>query len=58
VVTREKILESVWGFDTGVAENTVEAFVRLLRNKVDLPFSPKLIHTVRGIGYSLRLPQV
>jgi DNA-binding response OmpR family regulator len=57
VVTREKILESVWGFDTGVAENTVEAFVRLLRNKVDLAFSPKLIHTVRGIGYSLRLPQ-
>lgn len=57
VVTREKILESIWGFDTEIAENTVEAFVRLLRNKVDLPFSPKLIHTVRGIGYSLRLPQ-
>lgn len=56
VVTREKILESVWGFHTDVAENTVEAFVRLLRNKVDLPFTPKLIHTVRGIGYSLRLP--
>jgi DNA-binding response OmpR family regulator len=57
VVTRDSILDSVWGFDSEVAENTVEAFVRLLRNKVDLPFNPKLIHTIRGIGYSLRLPE-
>jgi DNA-binding response OmpR family regulator len=55
-VTRAAILESVWGFDSDVEENTVEAFIRLLRNKVDLPFEPKLIHTVRGIGYCLRLP--
>lgn len=56
-VTREAILESVWGFDHDVEENTVEAFVRLLRNKIDLPFGQKLIHTVRGIGYCLRLPE-
>jgi DNA-binding response OmpR family regulator len=54
VVPREIILNSVWGFDTEVAENTVEAFVRLLRNKVDQGREPKLIHTVRGVGYCLR----
>lgn len=55
-VSRSKILESVWGFDSDVEENTLEAFIRLLRSKVDFPFEPKLIHTVRGVGYSLRLP--
>jgi len=57
VVTRDTILDSVWGFDTEVNYNTVEAFVRLLRNKVDPNGQPKLIHTVRGIGYSLRQPE-
>lgn len=56
-VSRDTILESVWGFDSDVEENTVEAFVRLLRSKVDAGFEPKLIHTVRGIGYCLRLPE-
>lgn len=53
VITRDTILESVWGFDSDVAENTIEAFVRLLRLKVDST-GPKLIHTVRGVGYVLR----
>lgn len=56
-VSRDTILESVWGFDSDVEENTVEAFVRLLRAKIDTGFAPKLIHTVRGIGYCLRLPE-
>jgi DNA-binding response OmpR family regulator len=55
VVRRETILESVWGFDCDVNENTLEAFVRLLRLKVDA-HGPKLIHTVRGVGYALRVP--
>jgi DNA-binding response OmpR family regulator len=55
VVRRETILESVWGFDCDVNENTLEAFVRLLRLKVDAS-EPKLIHTVRGVGYALREP--
>jgi DNA-binding response OmpR family regulator len=55
VVPRETILESVWGFDCDVNENTLEAFVRLLRLKVDTR-EPKLIHTVRGVGYSMREP--
>ncbi len=54
VVTRETILNTVWGFDTDVNENTVEAFVRLLRNKLELPGERKLIQTIRGVGYSLR----
>lgn len=53
VVRRETILESVWGFDCDVNENTLEAFVRLLRLKVDTR-EPKLIHTVRGVGYAMR----
>lgn len=53
VVTRDTILESVWGFDAEVAGNTIEAFVRLLRMKVDTT-EPKLIHTVRGVGYVIR----
>jgi two-component system OmpR family response regulator len=55
VVQRETIFESVWGFDCDVNENTLEAFVRLLRLKVDTR-EPKLIHTVRGVGYTLREP--
>ena len=55
-VTRDAILEYVWGFDSDVEENTLEAFVRLLRNKIDAPFEPKLIHTIRGVGYCLKLP--
>ena len=55
-IMRQTILESIWGFGSDVEENTLEAFVRLLRNKIDQPFASKLIHTVRGIGYCLRLP--
>jgi len=54
VITRDTILESVWGFDSDVAGNTIEAFVRLLRLKVDRS-EPKLIHTVRGVGYTMRV---
>jgi DNA-binding response OmpR family regulator len=57
VVTRDTILDSVWGFDSDVNENTVEAFVRLLRQKIDQSPDPKLIHTIRGIGYGIRLPE-
>jgi two-component system, OmpR family, response regulator len=52
-VSRETILESVWGFNSDVSENTVEVFMRQLRLKVDTQ-EPKLIHTVRGYGYMIR----
>jgi two-component system response regulator MprA len=54
VVTRTTIVEAVWGLENDIEENTLDAFVRLLRGKVDKGFSPKLIQTVRGIGYCLR----
>jgi two-component system response regulator MprA len=53
VITRDTILESVWGYGCEVNENTLEAFVRLLRLKIDVGRT-KLIHTVRGVGYSMR----
>jgi two-component system OmpR family response regulator len=55
VISRETILESVWGFGTEIAGNTLEVFMRQLRLKVDTQ-EPKLIRTVRGFGYMLREP--
>jgi len=54
VVTRENLIEAVWGFDAEVRSNTLDAFIRLLRDKVDPPALSKLIHTVRGVGYCIR----
>jgi DNA-binding response OmpR family regulator len=54
VVTRENLIESVWGFDSEVRSNTLDAFIRLLRDKVDSNGEVKLIQTVRGVGYCLR----
>jgi DNA-binding response OmpR family regulator len=54
VASRGAIVDAVWGFEQDVEENTLDVFVRLLRSKVDKGFKPKLIQTVRGIGYSVR----
>lgn len=54
VVPRNRLIESVWGFDREIEENTLDAFVRLLRHKVDREGMPKLILTVRGVGYMIR----
>ena len=53
-VPRETIIEAVWGFGTEVEANTLERFIHLLRNKIGDVGERKLLHTVRGIGYSLR----
>jgi DNA-binding response OmpR family regulator len=55
VVSRRSLIESVWGFDRDIEENTLDAFMRLLRNKIDPPGRLKLIHTVRGVGYMIRM---
>ena len=55
VVSRRSLIESVWGFDREIEENTLDAFMHLLRNKIDPPGRAKLIHTVRGVGYVIRL---
>ncbi|WP_103109851.1 response regulator transcription factor [Brevibacillus reuszeri] len=53
-VSREQILSSVWGFDFMGNTNVVDVYIRYLRNKMEDGSSIKLIHTVRGIGYTLR----
>ncbi len=54
VVSRRSLIEAVWGFDREIEENTLDAFMHLLRNKIDPPGRNKLIHTVRGVGYMIR----
>ena len=54
VVSRRSLIESVWGFDRDIEENTLDAFMHLLRSKIDSPGRPKLIQTVRGVGYMIR----
>jgi DNA-binding response OmpR family regulator len=54
VVTRDQITETIWGFDSEIGGTNLDAFVHLLRSKVDARGGPKLIHTVRGVGYCLR----
>jgi DNA-binding response OmpR family regulator len=54
VASRQAIVEAVWGLESEVEENTLDAFVRLLRKKVDQQHKLKLIQTVRGFGYCVR----
>jgi DNA-binding response OmpR family regulator len=54
VEPRNAIIQAVWGFDEDVEENTLDAFIRLLRSKVDKDFKERLIHTVRGVGYAIQ----
>lgn len=54
VLTREALLDSVWGFDFVGETNSVDVYIRFLRSKIDEAFSIKLIHTVRGVGYVIR----
>jgi DNA-binding response OmpR family regulator len=53
VLKRDRIIELVWG-DRFVSENNLDVFMRFLRTKVDRPGLPRLLHTERGIGYSIR----
>jgi len=54
VVPREIILDTVWGFGAEVEANTLDAFVRLLRQKIEPPGTRRILRTVRGVGYTLR----
>jgi two-component system OmpR family response regulator len=54
-LSKAQILDHVWEYDFGGDANVVETYVSYLRKKLD-PLGPPLIHTIRGIGYSLRLP--
>ena len=54
VMTRELLFEKLWGYDTEVSDNALDALVKLVRKKIDVPGSPSLIQNVRGIGYKVR----
>lgn len=55
VLTKDKIITHVWDYDADILPNTIEVYIRNLRNKIDVPFKNEkpLIHTVRGFGYKL-----
>jgi len=56
VVTREQLLQRAWGYESSVDTNVIEVHVGHLRQKLEAQGGPRLIHTIRGIGYALRAP--
>ena len=56
VLTRSVIFERVWGYDFGFASNSLDVYIGYLRRKTEDEGRPRLIHTVRGVGYALREP--
>lgn len=56
ICTRMMIIEKVWGYDFDPGSNVIEVYIRKLREKVDAEGEPKLLHTVRGAGYTMREP--
>ncbi|OXS78357.1 response regulator transcription factor [Domibacillus enclensis] len=54
VLSREQLLDGVWGYDYYGDTNVVDVYIRYVRNKVDKPFDRALIQTVRGVGYVLK----
>ncbi len=54
VLTREVIFDRVWGYDFGGESNVLEVYIRYLRQKLEAEDEPRLIHTVRGVGYVMR----
>lgn len=57
VLSREQIEQHTWDYDYEGASNIIDVYIRYLRKKIDHDFEPKLIHTVRGAGYVLRVKQ-
>jgi DNA-binding response OmpR family regulator len=56
VRSRLEIAETVWGLDFETGTNFIDVYINYLRNKIDKPFDKKLVHTVTGFGYVLKLP--
>jgi two-component system response regulator MprA len=56
VLTRDVIFDRVWGYDFGPSSNSLEVYVGYLRRKTEAGGEPRLIQTVRGVGYALREP--
>lgn len=58
ILTREILFEKLWGYDSDVSDNALDALVKLVRKKVDIPGKPSFIKNVRGIGYKARYNHV
>lgn len=58
VRSRQEIAEAVWGLTFETGTNFIDVYINYLRNKIDKPFGKKLVHTVTGFGYVLKLPEV
>lgn len=58
VLTREKVLQAVWGYDYMGDTNVVDVYIRYLRSKIDDKYNIKLIRTVRGVGYLIKDEQI
>ena len=56
VLSRAVIAQHVWGVDFDTFTNVIDVYVNYLRSKIDADFEPKLLHTVRGVGYVLKEP--
>ena len=54
VISREKILDSVWGYDYFGDTNIIDVYIRYIRSKIDQKYNVNLIETVRGVGYIIR----
>ncbi|MGV9412986.1 response regulator transcription factor [Nocardia sp. NPDC003693] len=57
VLSRERLLELVWGYDFAADTNVVDVFVGYLRRKLEVDGTPRLLHTIRGVGFVLRIPK-
>lgn len=56
VLTRDQIIEQVWGYDFEGDTNILDVYIRYIRNKIDNPYGSKFIQTIRGVGYTLKDP--
>jgi two-component system response regulator MprA len=54
VLGRDRIYEKVWGYDFGGESNVIEVYVSYLRSKLEAGGEPRLVHTIRGVGYVLK----
>ena len=57
VLTRDQILDDVWGYESFTSSNVIEVYIRYSRIKLEAQGEKQLIHTVRGVGYVLRIQQ-
>ena len=57
VISRERLLEEVWGYDPMALTNTIDVFISNLRRKLEAGGEPRILHTKRGAGYVIRMPR-